>query len=34
MAETTWALLRDLLTERYTELKAKQTRRLGFEELA
>ena len=34
MAETTWALLRDLLTERYTELKAKLTRRLGSEELA
>lgn len=34
MAETTWALLRDLLTDRYTELKAKLTRRLGSEELA
>jgi RNA polymerase sigma factor (sigma-70 family) len=34
MAETTWALLRDLLTDRYTEFKAKLTRRLGSEELA
>lgn len=34
MAETTWALLRDLLSDRYAELKAKLTRRLGSEELA
>jgi RNA polymerase sigma factor (sigma-70 family) len=34
MAETTWALLRDLLTDRYAEFKAKLTRRLGSEELA
>lgn len=34
MAETTWALLRDLLTDRYTEFKVRLTRRLGSEELA
>ena len=34
MAETTWALLRNLLTDRYAEFKVRLTRRLGSEELA
>jgi len=34
MGPTSWAALRDLLSERYDELKARLTRRLGSEELA
>ncbi|MDE1174713.1 MAG: sigma-70 family RNA polymerase sigma factor [Parvibaculaceae bacterium] len=34
MAETTWGTLRDLLADRYGELKARLTRRFGSEELA
>jgi RNA polymerase sigma-70 factor (ECF subfamily) len=34
MAETTWAVLRELLVERYADFKARLTRRLGSEELA
>jgi RNA polymerase sigma factor (sigma-70 family) len=34
MATTTWAALRDLLADRYDELRARLARRLGSEELA
>ncbi|MBR1218970.1 sigma-70 family RNA polymerase sigma factor [Bradyrhizobium sp. U87765 SZCCT0131] len=34
MGPTSWAALRDLISERYDELKARLTRRLGSEELA
>jgi RNA polymerase sigma-70 factor (ECF subfamily) len=34
MMETSWAFLRGVLAERYEELKARLTRRLGSEELA
>src|SRR5262249_54384575 len=34
MAETSWAVLRGLLAERYEELKGRLARRLGSEELA
>ncbi|MEW6640494.1 MAG: sigma-70 family RNA polymerase sigma factor [Pseudomonadota bacterium] len=34
MGPTSWAALRDLVSERYDELKARLTRRLGSEELA
>jgi RNA polymerase sigma factor (sigma-70 family) len=34
MAETTWALLRGLLADRYEDFKARLTRHLGSEELA
>lgn len=34
MGSTSWAALRDLVSERYEELKARLTRRLGSEELA
>lgn len=34
MTETTWALLRGLLTDRYDDLKARLTRHFGSEELA
>jgi RNA polymerase sigma-70 factor (ECF subfamily) len=34
MTETTWTSLRQLLTDRYDELRARLTRRLGSEDLA
>ncbi len=34
MTETTWAVLRALLADRYDEIKGRLTRRLGSEELA